>query len=193
MKLSTLRSVVLAAMLMLAGLVVTVFFFVAYYDHQHCVRITGGLLSSYALNHTGKYPFHTNGFGDAILLLLQESNERQARFFSAPGDNAALLRDCLKTGKDVPEERCSRAYVQGLGETNNPAIAVVFDRYPTRGGDHRRRPWGPPMREVCLVGGDIDFILETDWPAFRAKQVELLVAEGISRSEAEKLYAPFKR
>jgi len=30
------------------------------------------------------------------------------------------------------------------------------------------------------------------WPEFRHKQIELLVAEGISRAQAEKLYAPFK-
>ena len=29
--------------------------------------------------------------------------------------------------------------MQGLSDTNNPQIALVFDRYPTRGGDHFRR------------------------------------------------------
>jgi hypothetical protein len=68
----------------------------------------------------------------------------------------------------------------------------VFDRYPTRGGDHFRRPWGPPLRDVALLDGSMLSIREEKWPEFRRKQVELLVAEGISQADAEKLYAPFK-
>jgi hypothetical protein len=82
--------------------------------------------------------------------------------------------------------------VQGLGDTNNPEIAVVFDRYPTPGGDHFRRPWGPLLRDVALLDGSMLSIPEKRWPEFRRKQIELLVAEGISRAQAEKLYAPYK-
>ena len=185
--------VLVAVPVALICIIVTILILSGSYVHQHGVTLTGGLLSSYSLSHGGKYPFHTNGFGDAIVLLLKESNENQARYFTAPGDNGRLLRDYANTGRDVPEERCSRIYVQGLGETSNPAIALVFDRCPTRGGDHNRRPWGPLMREVCLVGGIPEFVPEADWPAFRAKQIELLVTEGIRRVEAEKLYAPFQR
>jgi hypothetical protein len=92
----------------------------------------------------------------------------------------------------MPEERCTRAYVQGLSDTNNPRIALVFDRYPTRGGDHFRRPWGPPLREVAMLDGSMEVIREEKWPEFRRRQIELLVAESISRAQAEKLYAPFK-
>jgi uncharacterized protein YoaH (UPF0181 family) len=49
------------------------------------------------------------------------------------------------------------------------------------------------MREVCMRDGSAQFLTEQRWPAFRAEQIELLVAEGISRAEAEKLYAPFNR
>jgi hypothetical protein len=33
---------------------------------------------------------------------------------------------------------------------------------------------------------------EKNWPAFRARQIELLVAVGFRRTDAEKLYAPIK-
>ena len=33
---------------------------------------------------------------------------------------------------------------------------------------------------------------EEKWPEFRRKQIELLVAEGVNRAQAEKLYALFK-
>ena len=92
----------------------------------------------------------------------------------------------------VPEGQCSRVYVQGLSDTNNPEIALVFDRYPTPGGDHGRRPWGPLLREVGMLDGSMVAVREEKWPEFRRKQLELLVAEGISRAQAEKLYAPFQ-
>jgi hypothetical protein len=159
--------------------------------HEHCIKGTGLSLRCYALDHYGKFPFHTNGFGDAILVLLKELDEPVGEF-TAPGDDGSLYKECLKTGAHMPEERCTRAYVQGLSETNNYQIALVFDRYPTRGGDHFRRPWGPLLREVAMLDGSMEVIHEEKWPEFRRKQIDLLVAEGISRAQAEKLYAPFK-
>jgi len=159
--------------------------------HEHCIKGTGLSLRCYALDHYGKFPFHTNGFGDAILVLLKELDEPVGEF-TAPGDDGSLYKECLKTGAHMPEERCTRAYVQGLSETNNYQIALVFDRYPTRGGDHFRRPWGPLLREVAMLDGSMEIIHEEKWPEFRRKQIDLLVAEGISRAQAEKLYASFK-
>ncbi len=159
--------------------------------HQHCVKQTALSLRSYAIDHDGRFPFHTNGFGDAIFLLLKE-NICGPAMFTAPDDDGNLLKECMKTGAHMPEERCTLAYVQGLSDTNNPMIALVFDRYPTPGGDHSRRPWGPLLREVAMLDGSMRSIHEEKWPEFRRRQIELLVAEGISRARAEKLYAPFR-
>ena len=162
-----------------------------FHAHEHCIKGAGLSLRTYALDHDGRFPFHTNGFGDAIILLLKDGYD-YPNVFTAPGDNGRLFKECLKSGAHLPEERCTRAYVQGLGDTNNPMIALVFDRYPTRGGDHFRRPWGPLLREVAMLDGSMEVIREEKWPEFRRKQIELLGAEGISRAQAEKLYAPFK-
>jgi hypothetical protein len=174
----------------LAAVLVAIPMFNLFHAHEHCIKGTGLSLRTYALRHNGRFPFHTNGFGDAILLLLKEDDYPYE--FTAPGDDGSLFKACLKTGAHMPEDRCTRAYVQGLGDTNNPMIALVFDRYPTRGGDHFRRPWGPLLREVAMLDGSMEVIREEKWPEFRRNQIELLVAEGISRAEAEKLYAPFK-
>jgi hypothetical protein len=175
----------------LALMLLAIPMFNLFHAHEHCIKGTGLDLRTYALAHYGKFPFHTNGFGDAILLLLKELGD-DPRLFTAPGDDGSLYKECLKTGAHMAEERCTRAYVQGLSETNNPEIALVFDRYPTRGGDHFRRPWGPPLREVAMLDGSMEVIREEQWPEFKRKQIELLVAEGISRTQAEKLYTPFK-
>lgn len=156
------------------------------------MKNAGLSLMQYASVHGGKYPFHTNGFGDALLLMLDESKE-DVRLFTAPSDNGTLLSEHLKSRADVPETRCTRSYVQGLSETNNPEIALLFDRYPTRGGDHFRRPWGPKLREVWMLGGGHQMIQEKRWPDFRNKQIQLLIAEGVPRSEAEAYYQPPQR
>jgi hypothetical protein len=159
--------------------------------HEHCMKQTGLSLRTYAIDHGGRFPCHTNGFGDAIVLLLKEDLCPPA-MFTAPGNDGRLLRQSLNTGAHMPEEECTRAYVQGLSDTNNPMIALVFDRYPTRGDDHFRRPWGPLLRDVALLDGSMVSVREEKWPEFRRQQIGLLVAKGISRAKAEQLYAPFK-
>jgi len=43
-----------------------------------------------------------------------------------------------------------------------------------------------------MLDGSMEVIREEKWPEVRRRQIELLVAESISRAQAEKLYAPFK-
>jgi hypothetical protein len=94
----------------------------------------------------------------------------------------------LSNGTHLAETNCSRIYVQDLTTNSDHEIAMLFDAYPIHGGDHFRCPWRPPVREVCLVDGSMQIVPETDWPAFAQKQIELLVAEGIARTNAEKYY-----
>ena len=182
--------------LVLAGGAYAVIFANLFHAHEHCIKQLGTQLRLYSIDHDDKFPCHTNGFGDALVACLKHSeitNQAFARVFTAPDDDAHLLIECLKTGAHLPEERCTRAYVQGLSETNNPGICLMFDRYPTRGGDHGRSPWGSPQREVCMLDGSMQKLLEQNWPKFRADQIELLVTAGIQRETAEKLYAPYPR
>ena len=58
-------------------------------------------------------------------------------------------------------------------------------------GDHchgPRRIWAPLRREVLLVDGRMQAILEKNWPAFANNQVELLVKAGFPRATAEAYY-----
>ena len=172
---------------LLVASVLSMVFLNPFHAHEHCIKGTGLDIRMYAEDHGGEYPFHTNGFGDALLLMVKSNYTRIAQI-TAPGDDGHYFEECLKTGADVPEDKCSRIYVQGLSETSNPQLALVFDRRPTPGGDHWRRPWGPLMRDVALADGSVLFLNEDRWPAFAKEQVELLVQEGFSRAEAERLY-----
>lgn len=104
------------------------------------------------------------------------------------GDDGGAYRMALTNGTHLPETNCTRIYVQGLTTNSNPEIAMLFDAYPIHGGDHFRCPWRPLVREVCLVDGSMQIIPEAGWPAFARKQIELLVASGIARTNAEEYY-----
>jgi hypothetical protein len=153
------------------------------------MKISGMILRSYASDHEGKFPTHTNGFGDALALLIVE-NPYDAQFFVGVGDNADWLRAAATNHTDVPEDICTRIYVQGLTETNSTEIAILFDKYAVRGGDHFRSRSKPYLREVCLLDGSMQTVTLDRWPAFASNQVELLVQEGIPRKTAEAYYRP---
>lgn len=151
--------------------------------HQHCITTASLLLLFYAEEHEGHYPVHKDGFGDALKLVIKEASD--VRAFCGPDDDGAYL---LGAG-NVDEERCSRIYVQGLNHTSPVRIALLFDRRASRGGDHKRSPWGPLLREVLFVDGSMTVILENQWPTFVQKQIELLQKAGISEQEARRLYS----
>lgn len=158
--------------------------------HQHCMKISGMTLRIYATDHEGRFPTHTNGFGDALALLVMMDPD-VAQYFVGVGDNADWLRAAATNHTDVPEDICTRTYVQGLTESNNTEIAILFDKYAVRGGDHfRDAPGQPYLREVCLLAGFTQMITLNQWSAFASNQVELLVKEGIPRKTAEAYYRP---
>jgi hypothetical protein len=69
-----------------------------------------------------------------------------------------------------------------------PNAKTLFDRKSCPGGDQFRRPWGPLLREVCLLDGSMQVVSEKRWPEFSSNQVELLVQAGIPRAAANRYY-----
>ena len=144
-------------------------------------------MMGYAHEHGGQFPFHTNGYGDALLLI----NNGWDAALTGPGYDTQVFERARKTGEDAPESEFGRVYVQGLRDTDNPEIAILFDKLPTP-GDHChgfRRLSAPLGREIWTIGSGMRFILESRWPVFAKEQVELLVAAGIARAQAERYYS----
>ncbi|HNU53101.1 MAG TPA: hypothetical protein PKJ98_19585 [Verrucomicrobiota bacterium] len=167
-----------------------VLFFNLFHAHEHCIKQTGAAFRSYATEHDGKFPADTNGFGNALLLLVKGGylGDTNGHYgvgpITGPGDDGEVFREALRTGLRIPEEKCSRVYIQGLSKANNPRLVILFDKRPTPGSDHFHRPWGPLLREVCFLDGSMQCIQESSWPAFASNQVELLVQEGFERAQA---------
>jgi hypothetical protein len=169
-----------------------------HYAHQHCIVQTGMAFSIYAGEHNGNLPFSTNGFGNALLLLAgtDSTNDHIGGFIGClcgPGDDGHLYREALTNHSILPEDQCSRVYIQGLNEDkNDPQICILFDRNSCPGGDHGRSPWRHRVREVSMLDGSMQVISDEKWPEFSRKQVELLVAAGFSRTNALYFYPAAK-
>ena len=160
--------------------------------HQHCIQAAYLQFELYAEDHFGVYPSHTNGFGDA-LVLLEKTEPGAARSLVGVGDNENWILSAASNQLHVPVERCSRIYVQGLNRKSDPELALFFDRYAVRGGDHSRSPSEPHLREVVFIGHGMSRVTVKDRSAFASHQVDLLVKEGIERPVAESYYAPTLR
>jgi len=160
----------------------------SFVGHAHCIKQSGMDLVMWAHEHGGRFPFHTNGYGDALLTV--GSNSFLASF-TGPGYNTKVFEEAMAIGGNVAEERCGRVYIQGLWNTNDSRIAILFDKLSTP-GDHcggLRRLRAPFGREVGYLDGSMEFIRDPEWPAFVAKQIKLLEAAGIPKVEAERLYS----
>ena len=97
-----------------------------------------------------------------------------------------------RTGDDAPEHEFGRVYVQGLKQSDDQEIYLLFDKLPTPGGDHCQtihRIFAPLGREVWKLGGGSEFVYESEWPEHAARQIQLLITAGIPREKAEAYYA----
>lgn len=160
----------------------------SFLEHAHCI-VGGGLsLDAYASEHEGRFPFSTNGYGDALVLV----NAGWDESLTGPGYDARVFDRVRRTGENAPENEFGRVYVQGLSNTDNPEIVLLFDKLPTPGGDHCHllsRLFAPLGREVWTIGEGHRFVPEKDWPAFSKHQIELLVAAAVSKELAEMYYS----
>jgi hypothetical protein len=159
----------------------------SFLEHAHCIKAATLSLRIYADDHHGRFPFHTNGYADALLLVA----DAWLPSFTGPSYNAAVLERARQTGQHVPESACGRVYVQGLTDEDSPNIALLFDKVPSP-GDHRHlfsRLHAPLVREVGMLDGSMRTIKESVWPAFAKQQIELLVAAGITREQAQMYYS----
>ena len=159
------------------------------WQHAHCMPQAGLAFKTYALDHEGRFPYSTNGYGDALLLMTNEMGNFWAGF-TGPGYDSGVFAEAARTGRHIPEQACGRVYVQGLSETNNPEIALLFDKVAAP-PDHchfPRRFWWGFVREVCFVDGSWRMVPVAEWSDFARRQVELLVADGFPRAQAQQLY-----
>jgi hypothetical protein len=158
------------------------------WSHAHCMPQASMALQNYAQDHDGRFPYHTNGWGNALLLAVPEPS--WFYMINGPGYDNSAFEEALAAGGVVDVKRCGRVYVQGLSTNSNPKITIVFNKVaaPPDHCQFPRRLWAGFVREVCFVDGSWRPIPIAEWPAFARDQVDLLVASGFSRAPAQELY-----
>ena len=148
------------------------------HDHQHCMPQIGLALKQYAIDHENKFPYHSKSYGDALLLLadtyLPVGN---GDLYTGHGCDGTVFVEAFRKKTHVPEEQCGRVYVQGLTENSDSDLALLFDKLPSA-----------RTREVFFVGGHVKWIPNKQWKDFAAKQIDLLVRNGIPHETATSLY-----
>jgi hypothetical protein len=162
------------------------------WEHAHCMPQAAGAILQYAHEHDGQFPYSTNGWGNALMMLTPERS--WFYIINGPGYDNSAFEEAFASGGKVDEKRCGRVYVQGLSVTNDAKIAVLFDKIaaPPDHCQFPRRLWAGFVREVCFVDGDWRMVPVAEWPEFARQQVDLLVAAGFSRARAQQLYSEVK-
>jgi hypothetical protein len=158
------------------------------WEHAHCMPQAAGALLTYAHDHGGRFPYNTNGYGDALLMMTPDL----APFYclTGPGYDTSAFEEARTSGGHVDEKRCGRVYVQGLSQTNDARIAILFDKIAAP-PDHchfPRRLWHRFGRDVCFVDGVWRNIPVEQWAEFARQQVELLEQAGFTKEHAQRLY-----
>ena len=67
----------------------------SFLEHAHCIKGGGLGLEGYAHDHGGLYPFHTNGYGDALLLV----NDGWDAALTGPGYDTKVFERARRTGE----------------------------------------------------------------------------------------------
>ncbi len=162
------------------------------WQHAHCMPQAASAFRLYAEENGRRFPYHTNGYGDALLMTTPE----RAWFYylTGPGYNTSAFEDALSSNGNVDENRCGRVYVQGLSETNDARIAILFDKVAAP-PDHCHFPqrlWRGYVREVLFVNGDWRTVPVAQWPDFVQQQMGFLMEAGFSKKHAQELYDEVK-
>lgn len=161
--------------------------------HRHCISQLGKVFSMYSMDHDGHFPSHTNGYGDALLLIADYLG-RNPQFLTGPCYDDSVFEHALSHDENVniPEEECGRVYVQGLSPKSNSEIVILYDKVATPGGDHCHLPQrfrASLGREVLYIDGSTGYVKESEWPDFTKKQIALLIEEGFQDETARWYYS----
>src|SRR5258708_2181997 len=68
------------------------------WQHAHCMPQAAGALLTYAHDHQGRFPYHANGWGDALLMLTPERS--WFYFINGPGYDNSAFDEAFASGRD---------------------------------------------------------------------------------------------
>jgi hypothetical protein len=143
------------------------------FGYSHCCDIIVHVaLLRYAQAHDGRFPTGQSTPEASLSLLYREDfiDAYLLRGKTVPERN---VQQRLDSGQLLTPDTCGWHYVEGLRLTDNPQLALFWDK---AGLDHNggRLPRGGHI--VTFISGDRRQIIAAEWPAFLAAQQQLLAA-----------------
>lgn len=152
--------------------------FVAYYKYLYpfgyrpcrfsCIHTA---LYNYALDHDGEFPAAPSDGSvesslESLALMYPKYLEYEAHYAGLSGDERKI-EECLKSNST--RENCSSwIYKPGLNVSNNPPVAILWDRKPGIGMNGKRI--GDGDRVVGFSDGTHSVVSKEDWQDFVLSQ-----------------------
>jgi len=140
------------------------------YGQSHCCILNvGGALQSYAEDHDSRFP--SGGDCPEASLSLIYSNYANAYLLRGKTVPLTVVQDALVKFGKLGAESCGWHYVEGLTLSDDPEIAILWDKI---GLGHNGQRLSNGGHEVYYVGGDRRFVSGKQWPEFLKRQQDLL-------------------
>lgn len=140
------------------------------YGWSHCCDILLGFaLEQYAQDHGGRFP--SGGDCPEASLSMLYSNYVDADLLRGKIVSLATVQRALAENGKLGPDSCGWHYVEGLTLSDDPRIAIVWDKV---GLDHNGRRTKNGGHSIIQVDGMRGFVSGGEWPKFLQEQQELL-------------------
>jgi hypothetical protein len=140
------------------------------YGPSHCcIGGLGTALRIYALEHSGQFP--TGGDTPEGSLSLLYSNYVDAYTLRGKTVPLKVTEVALRQNGKLGPDSCGWHYVDGLTESDNPQIAIVWDKVGLGHNGERIKGGG---HEILFLDGSHRVISASKWPEFLDEQRQLL-------------------
>ena len=149
---------------------------------SHCCMDAMWLaLRLYAQEHGGAYPAGESS-PEASLSLLCKSNYIDVGTIRGMTVPESIVRGIFQGGGLLGPQNCGWQYIEGMTQTNDPRIALLYCKEALGHNGQRTKDGG---RQVLFVGdGGIQWVSGDRWQAFLSEQMELLRSRGAKLKES---------
>lgn len=151
------------------------------YGNSHsCSKAVGLALRMYAQDNGNWFPHGGRTPEESLSFVCTNNDDYGARtLLGGKHVPQSVVDTALKNNGVLSPVSCGWHYIEGLREDDNPELAVAWDKKV--GLNHNGRLTKDLQCEVILLVGSTLHMSKKDWPAFCAKQKELLAKTIASR------------
>ncbi|HEY4313395.1 MAG TPA: hypothetical protein VGN12_28350 [Pirellulales bacterium] len=141
------------------------------YGRSHsCLKGIGLALQNYSDTYGGRFPVGESS-SEASLSLLYREHLMDAETLRGKTVPLHVVQKVLERGELLGPKTCGWHYVEGLKTTDDPRIAIVWDKI---GLGHNGQTLPEGGHSVLFIRGSEEVISGRDWETFLAEQEKLL-------------------